>query len=141
MRAPRASANSYLCGDYCDQCECDDDGRIRIDLAESEPMNGCPCRYAIHVYVHGLVDEESYQLVKEFKDECDPITTPWLTCGKETKLTACSPETMITVPGRYWLENTGQNDADAEHVRIQVTKISTELAALRLQEIRTACCC
>lgn len=141
VKVPRASAEQMLCNS-CEGCDCQDDGTIRIDVGTPSDAGNCQCTYVQHVFVYGLCDGQSLTIDKEWKDECDPLWAPWLTCGQPTVLTECNPEAMLTIPGRYRI-NLNQDDCeelDTEHVRVQVTKVPTAMASLRLQE-RAACCC
>lgn len=142
MRVPRASAEKMLCGECSDNCKCNDDGTIRVDVGTGSDMSDCQCFYAQHVYVHGLCPGQCLYVDKEWKDKCDPIFTPWITCGRPLVITACNPEAIFTIPGRYRINLIQENgeQLDPEHVRVQVTKIPAASASLRLQELRNCCC-
>lgn len=141
MRVPRASAQQILCPGS-EGCDCFDDGTIRVDVGTPSDLADCACFYAQHIYVFGLCEGQTLTVDREWKDPCDPLWGPWITCGRALTLTQCDPEALLTVPGRYRINllQEGCEELDPEHVRVQVTKIPAASAALRLQE-RATCCC
>lgn len=138
---PRTGANAYFCdNEYLKNCNRCSDGSICFDVGEKHNITGGEgeCQ-VVHIYVFGLEEGQELEVQREFKDPCDPLWGPWLTCGKRTILTCDCPETMLVVPGRYrvHVENI-EPPLDPEHVRIHATNMSTKFAQLRLQQ---QCCC
>ena len=142
MRVPRASANQMLCSTE-DSCSCFDDGTIRVDVSAGHVMGHPGVFHAQHIYVFGLCEGQILWVDREWRDDCDPMWGPWMNCGKPVQLTQCSPETILTVPGRYRIimaQEDGCPELDPEHVRVQVTEIPSASASLRLQEKQLCCC-
>lgn len=141
MRAPRASANSFYCPsclkeDWCNECS---DGSICFDVTEKHGISGSAEQQVMHIFVFGLECGQELEVQREFKDECDPLWEPWMTCGRPTVITKDCPEVILVVPGRYRIHTEHvEPELDPEHVRIQATKIGVEFAKLRLQQ---QCCC
>lgn len=141
MRVPRSSANSLYCAenlksDWCNTCS---DGSICFDVTEKHGIATASEPQVLHLFVFGLEHCQELEVQREFRDDCDPLWAPWVTCGKPTILTCANPEALLLVPGRYRIHTEAvYPELDPEHVRIQATKIGIEYAKCRLQQ---QCCC
>lgn len=141
MKAARAQteSHSWFCGaqpEICHDCTPD---RIRFDVGAKDTLASAATIKVVHVYVFGLQEDDELEIQRVFKDECDPLWGPALTCGEPTLLTQCRPEAFVVVPGRYEIDLEG-HDLDSEHVRFQVSEVHAEYAALRFKQ-EALCCC